>query len=400
MTTLAGRRAAKQALTRALLSGGEPLFHALGRRPRHPRAPRKILLIKYPPGLGDTLVGTPAIHALRETYPEAEIWALVGSAARLVLADNPDLDGIIPWDDEWIDAFLKKGRRRGWGERARLVWRLYRQRFDLAVDLFGSSPTRYLMYLAGIPERVGFSEPYRGTERLLTRGVRDVRWVEREREITRSKIELNLDVVRLVGADTAERQMRLPVPAAARRAIAKRLTGAGLAPARRLAALHPGSCFPSRRWPPERFAAVGDHLAERHGLAIVVTGSPDERDLAGAVAGAMRQPALVLAGETGLAELGALYARCRLVICNDTGAMHVAAAMGAPLVAITGPTFPIFAPRGPHDQVVREEAPCSPCQLIECDKGAEWCLGKIAVARVLAAVDRELAPEAVPSATR
>jgi ADP-heptose:LPS heptosyltransferase len=157
----------------------------------------------------------------------------------------------------------------------------------------------------------------------------------------------------------------------------------------RYAVLHPGSQLPSRRWPAERFAEVGDALAREEGLHVVLTGTAAEEPLVKRVQSAMREPAIDLSGRTTLGGLAAVVARARLVVCNDTGISHVAAAMRTPSVVVASGSDPKrWAPlnRELH-RVLWHPVPCRPCANYECPTGHECALG-VTVHDVLEAVHR------------
>jgi len=154
-------------------------------------------------------------------------------------------------------------------------------------------------------------------------------------------------------------------------------------------AIHPGAAYGSaKRWLPERFAEVADALAEAWGARVVVLGSPEEIALAQSVCAAMRGPALNLAGRTTTRDLMAVLAQASCLVCNDSGPMHVAAALGVPVVAVFGPTDPRrTAPWSPRARVVRIEHDCSPCARRACDRGHACMLGVTAEAVIDAALE-------------
>ncbi|MCU0242146.1 MAG: lipopolysaccharide heptosyltransferase II, partial [Vicinamibacteria bacterium] len=149
--------------------------------------------------------------------------------------------------------------------------------------------------------------------------------------------------------------------------------------------INPGAAYGSaKRWLPARFAAVGDGLAESHGARIAIVGSAKEREIGMAVAAQMRAPALVLSGETSLHELIGVLNRARLLVTNDSGPMHLAAALGRAVVAIFGPTDPSeTAPVGARARIVRETAECAPCRHRECPTDHR-CMERVTGERVLA----------------
>jgi heptosyltransferase-2 len=165
----------------------------------------------------------------------------------------------------------------------------------------------------------------------------------------------------------------------------QRLLDEGWHEGERLIGLNPGATRDRKRWPAERFAAVGDRLAAERGCRVAVFGGPGDRELAARVVSAMAAPALDLAGRLRLGETAAALRQCALVISNDTGPMHMAAALGVPVVALFGPTPPNqFGPLGPRQAVLRARGNCPDC--------TAPCMHAITVEECFAAAERMLSP--------
>ena len=177
--------------------------------------------------------------------------------------------------------------------------------------------------------------------------------------------------------------MAFPVTAEDEAGHAVTLAGHGLRPGS-YAVLHPGASSPTRRWPVERYAAVGDALAA-DGLRVVVTGVPHEREVTTALVAAMRAPAVDLTGATGLGGLAALLRDCAVLVGNDTGSAHLAAAVGARSVTVFLPGDPVrWAHRGPRHRAVVADVPCAPCPHLECPIDFR-CAASVSPRQVLAA---------------
>jgi heptosyltransferase-2 len=245
-------------------------------------------------------------------------------------------------------------------------------------------------WLAGIPRRVGY--PTDGRRLLLTHPVRAV-----ARAGERHQVFRYLNLVGALGA-AGEAVPRLGVTVEAARAADKFLAHSGVDPGAAWIAVNPGSVYGgAKRWPAERFAAVADALTERRGLRTVLIGSGGEAPVLRSVAQAMRTPALMLGGRTEIEALPGLLRRARLLVTNDTGAMHVAAAVGAPVLAIFGPTdLDATGPLGPRCRSVRAPVPCSPCLLRECPIDHR-CMTGVTVDEVVRAAE-ELLDETQPVA--
>jgi ADP-heptose:LPS heptosyltransferase len=189
-----------------------------------------------------------------------------------------------------------------------------------------------------------------------------------------------------LGAPPAGEELELPVLEADHAELAAVEGGAGLTPGD-YACIHPGARYPSRRWPAERFAAVADALAAS-GLRVVITGTAEEAAVGGAVRGRMAAPAVDLTGRTSLGAFAALIAGARLVVCNDTGTSHVAAAVGTPSVVVaSGSDVARWAPLDAHrHRVLWHDVPCRPCAFAECPIEHPCAIG-IAVGAVLEEID-------------
>ena len=331
--------------------------------------------------LGDLLCATPALRALRHGLPGAHI-TLVG----------------LPWAREWVlrlqsvDAFIEfpgwpgLPERKPADARSRLDFLvdMAARKFDLALQFQGSGAIVNTLTAAfGARLNAGFctrggAAPANDTARFLL-------WPE-----TGTEVERLLALTDHLGLPRQGLHLEFPL-ADADRAQANALlhepdgTQRGSADTPRWVLVHPGSQWPSRRWPAERFAAVADRLATQ-GCRIALTGSAAEADLTRAVAQAMQAPALDLAGATSLWSLGALVERASLVVCNDTGISHVAAALGTPTTVIaSGSDVRRWSPEDEvRHAVLWHDLPCRPCSHAVCpiDNACARAVESSAVERV------------------
>jgi len=324
--------------------------------------------VRLPNWVGDVVMATPALAALRAAHPEAEI----------VAEGRPYLAGLVRGLTS-IDAFLPEAR----GTRAR-VRSLRAGRFDWVVLLPDSVRSALAPFLARVPVRAGYArDPLRRA--LLTHGL--VPPAEGGRRVPISMVERYLRITRALGCADADRRTRLAVDTALREVVAKRLAEAGLAPRQRTLLVTPGASFGSSKlWPPGHFAVACDQIGRRHGLAVVIAPGPGEEALAEAIARGMQEHAVVLAEPpTTLAELVALIAGAALQLGNDTGPRHIAVALGVPAVVLIGPTDPRHtAHQLERQRVLREDVACSPCGLKACPID-QRCMTRIAPERVVAA---------------
>jgi heptosyltransferase-2 len=340
-----------------------------------PEQVRKIL-VREVNWVGDAVLTLPALAALDRRFPRAEIAVLAKPWAAGLFAGQSAVDRVVLYQAE--------GSHRGLRGRWALARELGQERFDLAVLFPNSLDAVIVPWLARVPRRVGYRTDGRGL--LLTQVV-----ARSGRSAERHQVFRYLELVRSLGAD-GEAIPRLAVGVEAGREADRLLQDLGVETGEACVAVNPGSVYGSaKRWPAERFAAVADALAKSHRARVLLVGSAKERDVLEAVAGRMRRPPIRLGGRTDLATLAAVLKRARLLLSNDTGAMHVAAAVGTPVLAVFGPTdADATGPLGPDSRVIREPVPCSPCLLRECPIDHR-CMVRVGIAQVLHAAEELLA---------
>jgi len=297
------------------------------------------ILILTVAGLGDFILGTPAIRAVRQHFGTASIWIVTIPEVRELAERCPYVDSVRALD--------LRGSRSAWrwtvGPQCRDFWGLVRelrgQRFDLVLNLYEVSTWTGALRMAALlsairaGKSVGRSSGGRGV-------IFDHVTSHEDHEA-----DAQLSVARMIGSTSTDGFPEVWVTGDDRQASAALLERYGVDCTERLACLHPGAAEPRKRWPSERFAAVGQRLASL-GARVVLVGAEEQRDLCTRVAQAI-PGAISLAGETPLPVLAALLETTALVVSNDSGPMHVAAALGIPLVVPFGPGPPgRFAPRG------------------------------------------------------
>lgn len=353
------------------------------------RAARRLLAVRLD-NLGDMLLATPAIHAIREALPHTRLSVLASPVGAQAAQLNPDIDEVIiyraPWVDPWME--LPHDPQRA----TQLIACLRECEFDAAVIFSSfrqsSLPAAYLCYLAGIPLRLGASIDSAGS--LLTTR-------HRHPERLMHEVERGLDLVAAVGMAGACRGLVLRVPADARRQIAD-WPAQHQHEAGPLVVIHPGCTMPARTYPAERFAQVADGLIEQLGARVVLTGAASEARLVASIGVQMRQKAIAAAGALPFAEFAALIESADLVITNNTGPMHMAAALGTPVVtlfALTNPPEQWGPWQVPH-RMLFHDVPCRICYSRVCPTDHACLLG-VAPADVLAAAADLLAETGRPA---
>ncbi|MEM5786863.1 MAG: lipopolysaccharide heptosyltransferase II [Syntrophobacteraceae bacterium] len=324
------------------------------------------ILVRSTNWIGDAVMATPALTALRSAFPKAEIVLAASPAVSEVMANHPCCDRIIIHD--------KKGMHRGLRGLFRFSSQIASEGFDLAVLFQYAIEAALVARLARIRRRVGFGTDGRGL--LLTHSV-----------------PVNADVLRIHHAKRYQYMLEmLGIPAPDSRLSlcctdkesdwASQSLGSG-----RWVALNPGAAFGSaKRWYPDRFAAVADSLHADHGFRILLVGGPGEMQIGAEIVAAMRSEALNMIGKTSVRQMMALLSQVHLVITNDSGPMHVAAAFDRPIIALFGPTdHETTSPACTNYRIVRKETGCAPCLKRKCP-GDHGCMADITVDDVLTAV--------------
>ena len=319
--------------------------------------------------LGDVLMTTPAIRAVKESAQGRRVTLLTSPSGAAVSALVPELDQVIVYDAPWINS--TKPRESSTPDYA-MIERLRAEKFDAAIIFTVYSqnpmPAAFLCYMADIPLRLAHchENPYQ----LLNPWIRDFE----PQKFTRHEVRRQLDLVGEVGYKTADERMSLRVPDAARANMVRILHTTGIDEAGRWLLIHPGSTAASRRYRPEGFAEVAHRLTTEQGYQIVFTGDKTEVALIEGIRTAMGVLSYSLAGQLDLAEFGALIQAAPVLISNNTGPVHVAAAVGTPVVDIYALTNPQHTPWAVPNRVLNHDVPCKYCYRSVCPEGHHNCL--------------------------
>ena len=342
---------------------------------------KKILVIRTD-GIGDLLNSTPAIALLRQNYPDAEITVLARPLNAPVLHGNPDVDRILIFD------------RGGLRERMRFYQNLRRERFQLVVAMQTATWPHFVAFLTGARYRLGrYQKRFKST---LTHA-----WHGSYRKGETHEVDRNLELVRLIcNGDGVRRLVFHLNPDEIANAEAQLKTW-GIGTDRFLVGIHPGGSSFDKRWPEKHYAELADRLARHYNATLLILHGPDEMALACKIQETMQTCAVVYAPPS-IRELAALLSRCNLVVCNDSGPMHLAAALDVPTVAIFGPTdYVAWHPLSEHASIVRQDMPCWPCSAHKCKIGWE-CTKKLPIEKVWNKIevislsqrkDREILPD-------
>ncbi len=345
------------------------------------REPHRILIIK-PSSLGDVVHALPVLAALRERYPQAHVAWLIAKPFAPLLDGHALIDELVIFDRRRYGRMLGDfGILR---EFVRFVWELRRRRFDLVIDLQGLVRSGFFTFASGAPRRVGFA---RAREFAWAGYTQRVRCESRDQHA----VEKNLCVAGAL--DLPHRPARFPLglqdhELAAARELLRTAAGREMG---EFVALLPGARWETKRWMPTRFAAVLDQLHQQGYPPAVLLGGPNEREFADQICAQTASAPIDLVGQTTLRELAAVLSLSVLVICQDSGPMHIGAALNKPLVALFGPTNPDRT--GPYcetAQIVQRSLPCVPCYRRQCPLSHHKCLRELGVEEVLEAVREQV----------
>jgi lipopolysaccharide heptosyltransferase II len=346
------------------------------------------ILIRATNWVGDAIMALPALRAVRSHFSDAEIAILARPYVADIYRGQEICDQLIPYDP--------RADHAGLSGRERLAADLRSQKFDLALLLQNAFDAAWLTWRAGIPQRIGYARD--GRSLLLTKAVP----VPKPGEIPAHEQFYYLELIRRAGwLDTlrGEECISLKLVSGRKEQAETRLLAAGSRPKAVRVAIGPGASYGSAKcWPPEKFADAANRLAAQFDADVILFGTPAESTVSSAIAAAMRRPPIDLVGKTAIADLPALLSQCHLFIGNDSGAMHVAAAVGLPVVAVFGPTDPHgTAPVTPRCTVIQEKPYCSPCFLRRCPTDHR-CMTRVTPDAVEAAARLWLAsPEVRPA---
>lgn len=344
--------------------------------------------------LGDVLMTTPALRALKDSGPGRSITLLTSPRGAEVAPFIPEVDEVIPYDAPWMPS---AGERTGSERDLELAAELRRRRFDAAVIFTVYSqnplPAALLCYLGEIPLRLAHARenPYS----LLTDWVAEP---EPER-FTRHEVRRQLDLVKTVGSRTDDESLSFRVPREAAARARALLNGIGMNPGgRNWVVIHPGASASSRRYPAESYVAVAARLVRDLGHDVVFTGTEQEAPLVDQIRGGMGVPSHSLAGRLAMGELGGVLSQAPVLISNNTGPVHIAAALGTPVVDLYALTNPQHAPWGTPSRVLSHDVPCKNCYKSVCPEGHHNCLRLVTPDQVIQATRDLLAETRRPGA--
>ncbi len=281
--------------------------------------PIKKILIVRTDRIGDVVLTTPAIRALRLTYPQVQICVLVSKTTAPLLKGNPDIDEVM------IDDRLNQ--HRGFWGYFKLIKDIQRRRFDLAIIFHTKKRTNLLCFLAGIPRRMGYQNNKLGF--LLTEKIYDDRNLGIKHEA-----QYCLDLLKPLGVKGDHREVFVPIQPQAKDWVERVFADHRILDNKILIAIHPGASDPTKMWPAQYFVEVINNLIVKLDCQMVLIGAKNNQDAAPKIMAQVQSPLLDLSGQTEVFHLPALFKRCSLLISNDSGPVHIADAVGIPVISI------------------------------------------------------------------
>lgn len=337
----------------------------------------KRILVVRTDRLGDVVLSTPVIKNLRDNFPRSFIAMIVRPYTKDIIEGNPYLNEVILYD--------KDNREKGWLSTLRFSRDLARKRFDLAVVLNPSNRSNFIPFLAGIPRRVGYD---RKMGFLLTDRIKDTKHEGKKHEI-----EYNLDLIKVLAINPRDKSIFMPLTSDSENWVKEVFSRENILVSDKLVAINPGASDNSKIWISERYAQVADKLSER-GIKVIIIGGQGDKKICQKVIENMHYPYINMVANNNISQAASLLKRCSLFISPDTGLVHIASAVGAPVVCIFGRKQPGLSPRrwgplGKNDIVLHKDVGCKVCLAHDCKIGFA-CLKAITAKEVLEAAERIL----------
>lgn len=325
--------------------------------------------------MGDVLLTTPALRALRRAFSEARISVLVTVSGEAILKGNTNVDEIIVLDKSSL-----------WSQ-ANMIPVVRRKKFDLVIDFLCNPRTAIIAFFSGAPRRLGYDVRMRK----IAYNLRKPRDEYRDgKKVVKYAAQVNVDMLRCLGIESVEAELDFKVSDAAQNRMDEFLRS-HFVERKKLVAICPAGTWPAKTWEVEKFAALADRIASEIGHKVVILWGPGEKELAQRMSHLMKTSGII-ACETGIDEVSALIRRCTLFVSNDSGLKHIAVALGTPTVTIFGPTNPMtWNPPRPMHRAVYADVDCLFCDKNACEDMR--CMKELGAEAVFSAVREVLGQE-------
>jgi len=340
-----------------------------------PSSPR--ILVTRADRIGDLVLSTPVFEALRKKFTDARIIGLTFCENRDLVEGNPQLDEIILYD--------KLGSEKGIVGNCRFAFKLAALKFDMVIHLHATNRMHWITWLAGIPVRIGY---HRKCPWLLSHRIRD-----RKHEGTKHEAEYNFDLIAPLDVPVPEKiRPYFPLQERAARSLEELVIRLRIPVNRPWVVFNPSASCPSKMWPAARFGEIAGRIYEKYGAACLFIGTSEDPGLLKPIQRNIKGPLYDLTGRLSIGMLGALLAKARLLISNDSGPVHIANAVGTPVISIFGRNQPGLSPKrwgplGTDSMVVWRDVGCEECLAHQCQIHF-LCLDVISVDEVMECVNR------------
>ncbi len=333
---------------------------------------RNILIIKLR-YIGDVLLATPTIRAIKAAWSDVRVTMMVNRGTEDVLSGNPDVDEILALDKGSLEA------------QGRLIAGLRRRRFDTVIDLTDGDRSAFLSWVSGAPVRIGFNDEHRWRGKWYTRVVQSLSGIQH-------RIDRDLEALEPLSIQARSKDLQLRLTPEEANSADELLGQLGVQRSQSMVILQPGARYWFKAWPPERFAELADRLTSQYGCQVLIGGSDQDIDLAQQIRQMAKSSLVIMAGRTTIKQFAAVAKKSALFVGSDSGAMHIAAAVGAPVVALFGPSNPAeWGPRGEATEVIYKGLDCRVCFHPTCQRGEQNCMKLISVGEVETASKRLIA---------
>lgn len=334
--------------------------------------PKRILVVKLD-HIGDVLLATPVFSNLRKAYPNTELHALTGTWSRVILENHPDVDKVLTYNSP---AFCRSGQPTSIKETYQLFRQLRRQKYDLLIELRGDFRIACFSLLDVTPKRIN-----RASLQIANRLGSQL--FSGKHETTR-----NLDVLMHAYIPTPIQETTFAIPKRDEIWASDFIATQDFNNQLPLIAIHPGSPIPLKRWKPERYAELSDWLIKEKKAQVIFVGVKDEIPIIEEIQNLMIGKSTNIGGKTTIPQLAFILKKCKLFIGNDSGPMHLAAAVGSPTIGLYGPGDPTrFSPIGDKCNTIQKKLDCPPCSGNTCRFAEEGCMSVIQVADVIQLIE-------------
>lgn len=341
---------------------------------------KKILVMRLD-RIGDVLLSTPVIKALRGAYPESEISFMASPYAIDIVKGNPYLNEVIVYD--------KMGAEKGGLGNFKFVASLRKKKYDLAIILHPTNRSHLVAFFSGIPERIGYNKKM---GMLLTKKIPHTKQYGLKHEM-----DYALGILAYIGVKSPERALYMPITEKSEAKVKKIYAEHGLGDRDTIVVINPTSSCPSKMWPVPKFVEVAHVLAKKHNAKLVIISDAKDKETADNLSRSVNAKHLNLAGMTTVSDLASVLRRAKVFISNDSGPVHIASAVGTPVIAIFGRNDRGLSPErwgplGKRDIILHKDAGCEVCLAHNCRIGFR-CLNSVTVEEVVDEANKILSPK-------